>query len=46
MLTPELLHCAKRRLLQMHYESRVGHIGGNLSSIDILLTLYHDVLRQ
>jgi len=28
----------------MHYESGVGHIGGNLSSLDILLTLYHEVL--
>lgn len=28
----------------MHYESRVGHLGGNLSALDILLTLYHDVL--
>lgn len=35
---------AKSRLLQMHYESRVGHIGGNLSSLDLLLTLFHDVL--
>ncbi|MVC24924.1 transketolase, partial [Vibrio cholerae] len=23
----------------------VGHVGGNLSSLDILLTLYHQVLR-
>jgi transketolase len=28
----------------MHYESRVGHIGGNLSCLDLLLTLHHDVL--
>ena len=35
---------AKRRLLQMHYESGVGHLGGNLSALDILLSLYHDVL--
>ena len=28
----------------MHYESGVGHIGGNLSCIDILLTLHHRVL--
>lgn len=34
----------KRRLLQMHYEAGVGHIGGNLSCMDILLTLYHHVL--
>jgi transketolase len=29
----------------MHYESGVGHIGGNLSSLDLLLTLHHDILR-
>lgn len=31
---------AKKRLLQMHYESGVGHIGGNLSSLDALLVLF------
>ena len=33
---------ARKRLLQMHFESGVGHIGGNLSCLDILLALYHD----
>jgi transketolase len=28
----------------MHYESGVGHIGGNLSCLDLLLVLEHDVL--
>jgi transketolase len=37
---------AKKRLLQMHYESKVGHIGCNLSCLDILLSLYHDVMSQ
>lgn len=32
------------RLLQMHFESRVGHLGGNLSALDLLLGLYHDVM--
>jgi transketolase len=35
---------ASRRLLQMHYESGVGHIGGNLSCLDLLLVLHHDIL--
>ena len=35
---------AKRRLLRMHFEAGVGHLGGNLSCLDLLLTLYHDVL--
>ena len=32
------------RLLRMHYESKVGHIGGNLSALEILLVLFHDRL--
>jgi transketolase len=28
----------------MHYESGVGHIGGNLSAIDIIMCLYHSVM--
>jgi transketolase len=35
---------AKLRLLRMHYESGIGHIGGNLSCLDLLLTLHHRVL--
>jgi len=35
---------ARRRLLQMHFESGVGHIGGNLSCLDILLAIHHEVL--
>jgi transketolase len=34
---------AKLRLLRMHYESGVGHIGGNLSCLDLLMTLHHRV---
>jgi transketolase len=45
-LTTELLLKARLRLLQMHYESRVGHVGGNLSSLDILMALYHNALGQ
>jgi transketolase len=44
MLTTDQIRAARLRLLRMHYESGVGHIGGNLSSLDILLCLYHDVL--
>jgi transketolase len=28
----------------MHYESQVGHLGGNLSALDVLLALFHDVM--
>ncbi|MFH1227264.1 MAG: transketolase [Planctomycetota bacterium] len=40
----EVIRRAKLRLLKMHFESGVGHIGGNLSSIDLLVYLYHKVL--
>ena len=40
----QLVQRARLRLLQMHFESRVGHIGGNLSCLDTLMTLYHQVL--
>jgi transketolase len=43
-LTPQLLLDAKLRLLRMHYEARVGHVGGNLSCLEILMVLHHDVL--
>jgi len=45
LLTPELLLKAKLRLLKMHYESRVGHIGGNLSCLDVMMAVYHNVLQ-
>ena len=32
----------RRRLIRMHYESGVGHIGGNLSSIDVLALLFNE----
>ena len=35
------LRQAKLRLLKMHYEAKVGHIGGNLSCLDSLMTLFH-----
>ena len=35
---------AARRLLQMHYEARVGHLGGNLSSLPALYVLFNEIL--
>jgi transketolase len=40
----QLTRTAKARLLRMHYESGVGHIGGNLSALDVLLCLHHAIL--
>jgi transketolase len=36
------LAAIRTRLIRMHYESGVGHIGGNLSSIDALSLLFHE----
>lgn len=36
----------KLRMLQMHYDAKAGHLGGNLSSIDFLMCLYHCKLKD
>ncbi|MEO5689946.1 MAG: transketolase [Burkholderiaceae bacterium] len=45
-LTDALRTRARRRLLQMHYASGVGHIGGNLSALDAMLLVFHEFLRE
>ncbi len=40
----ETFRSARKRLLKMHYESGVGHIGGNLSCLDVLLVLHHEYI--
>ena len=40
-----LLKTTKLRLLKMHFNSNSGHIGGNLSCLDTLMTLHHLVMR-
>ena len=37
---------ARLRLLQLHFESHVGHIGGNLSALDMMMVLHHCVLAR
>ena len=44
VLTTDKFLSAKRRLLQMHYESGVGHVGGNLSALDAMLIVFHEYL--
>lgn len=44
-VTPEARSNARKRLLRMHYESGVGHIGGNLSALDAMLVVFHEHLR-
>ena len=43
-LTDEDFSSARLRLLRMHFESGVGHIGGNLSALDAMLVLHHEYL--
>jgi transketolase len=43
-LNPQLILSARLRLLRMHFEAGVGHIGGNLSALDILMSIYHNEL--
>lgn len=38
------LSVIRQRLIRMHFESGVGHIGGNLSSIDALALLFNERL--
>jgi transketolase len=45
MLLPEDFTRARKRLLRMHFESGVGHIGGNLSALDAMLVVFHEHLR-
>ena len=37
---------ARLRLLQMHRTAGVGHIGGNLSSLDAILYLHNDIMQE
>lgn len=46
MIFKELQKKARLRLLQMHYESGVGHIGGNLSALDSMLYLHSKILKN
>lgn len=45
-LTAEQFSAARKRLLQMHFESGVGHIGGNLSALDAMMIVFHEYLGE
>ncbi len=45
-LTADQLKNARKRLVTMHYKAGVGHLGGNLSSLDAMLVAFHDVLTD
>jgi len=40
------IDAVRRRLLEMHLKAGVGHLGGNLSCIDALVTLYQSILGE
>ncbi|MDX2082843.1 MAG: 1-deoxy-D-xylulose-5-phosphate synthase N-terminal domain-containing protein [Rickettsiales bacterium] len=46
MTFSDLQKKARLRLLKMHFEAGVGHIGGNLSALDSMLYLHHFVLEK
>ena len=45
-LRPKEFQIARKRLLKMHFESGVGHIGGNLSALDTLLIVFHEYIGE
>lgn len=44
-LTLDDIKNARKRLIKMHYESGVGHIGGNLSSLSALMVIFNEFLN-
>jgi transketolase len=40
------LNRARTRLLEMHYRNHVGHLGGNLSAIDAMLVIHHELMEH
>jgi len=46
VLPADRVRLAQRRLLEMHFNAGVGHIGGNLSALDALLVLHHDIMAR
>jgi hypothetical protein len=38
------LNRAKRQLVEMHYRARTGHLGGNLSAIDAMMMVHHELM--
>ena len=45
-VTDELLIASRKRLLKMHFESGVGHIGGNLSCLDAMMLTFHEYVGE
>ncbi len=43
---PQKIERARKRLLQMHYNAHAGHIGPNLSILEAIMTLFHEVMNK
>jgi len=43
-LSQTRLRQARLRLLEMHWRSGVGHLGGNLSALDAMMLLHHELI--
>lgn len=41
----EKIRVAKKRLLEMHFSKKMGHIGGNLSALDAMMVLHHEIME-
>lgn len=45
-LLPSRLRDIRRRLVQMHFDAGVGHLGGNLSCIDAVALVFHELIED
>jgi transketolase len=45
-LSPTDISGAKRQLIKMHYHGRVGHLGGNLSALDAMMIVHHELMGK
>lgn len=43
-LSREAAQRARRRLIEMHHAAKVGHLGGNLSALDAMLLVHHELM--
>lgn len=37
---------ARNKLLHMHFNAKVGHVGGNISCLDALIVLFHNIMGE
>jgi len=45
-VTAALINKARRRLIEMHYRSQTGHLGGNLSALDAMVVVHHELMAD